>query len=346
MPMHSRLLIIAGCLAQMVWPDPVADTVRVSYRDSRGQTHDASARVMSDLDSGPGSPAHVLRFVGQDGIERSARVSQALLASYRQLSTYYQDHPGRALAVPRSTGGNSAANVQRPYLMIPHLGVGRAATEVGVIAELLDYERLGGPHGDPALGPRGRFETQRYVKRVPFKNWEGGIPRFGGGAHEFSFPANPDPDPRQQRYLLDFGRHPFQADRQLLHPVYVDRFEGSDAVVINPLDLQLLEKARAGEKVKLAYWVVPKAVLRMAPEGEKGNHLLLAARRHFVEDQGEVAERGLARETLFRINRHAADTLEVIAGESLEESVVRLRTEVSRSRGSDGCDFRILSSKR
>ena len=289
-------------------------------------------------------------------------------AQYRRLRTlrdrFVSAAPSseRVFAAHRSTGGFSAATVTGIIFDFDGASLpGRL--DLGLYVSFSDFRRTGGEsRGDPILGPNG-FDTVTYIKplRIIAIEDEGSpTPRIrirgnGGVPHDFEPMRLPRPgevpEPRKQRFVLDFGSHPFfdsprfpeVTDPQLLYRVYVARVEGSDAIVVRPDSLRALERAKAGELVAVNFYRVPVSLLRVAPSGVDGDQLLQQAGLDFLRDEGIArtlpGETGM--DAFFRANRWHGGTVATLAGTNLADSMDSLRQSFDREslrrmRGSSG----------
>lgn len=320
--------------------------VKIYYENGAGETYWATADVSQEKtvpipvngESAVGMNIYKLTFMGPDGRTRSAYTTDALVEAYEKIKSYQDNHPGELLRIPRTTGGFSPGKIETPYLKVVYAQSGRTriVTDVGANVSFDDFARHGGSSkGTPSMSFTGEFVSSPYTKRLLLSGWTNGTPKLGGSDGKYTFPDLSKVDLKQQRFLLDFGKHPYDRNKQLLYPVYVDHYEGDDAVIIAPHEVQKLERAKKGEKVKVSYWVVPKSYLRVAPDTPAGDALLQKARLQFVEDERQVAERNAPIETIIRANRHNPNTIvEVTVGNDLNESIISFRAGVSGKQSS------------
>jgi hypothetical protein len=269
-------------------------------------------------------------------------------AEYARLSLLHDSFvknatPNTLFPAHRTTGGYSPAKVTGLVLW-PSARAKDGIRPIDLYVAFADFRRSGGAHGDPVMGAHG-FETVEYSKPLGVESVverPGQLPKVtiavGGQeptTYEFEPMTLPKPDqfpePKDQRFVLDFGKHPYPdhqelrriADPQLFYRVYVARVEGSDAIIVRPDSLKALEQAQAGQRVKVNYYRVPLRLLRVAPTGKAGENLLREAGMNFVRDQGIVAEQPgeAGMDALFRANRFSGGRLDTIAGGSLLESM-------------------------
>ena len=330
------LFLIAFCLQAFAPEYPPA--VTINYTDETG-THLGQAFVSKWVglnvpvngDSVIPIQAFKLEYQDLHGKHRTAFTTNAFLDEYARVAKYFSDKRNESLLVRRSTGGYSAGSYASPYLDLTKRATGEIATNVGAQVKFGDFDRLEGvSQNDPVLDPAtGAFKAVTYFKPMRLVSWDGETPQFRGVPGRFEFPDLAQVGLNGQRFLLDFGKHPFNKEKQLLYPVYVDHFVGENAVLIAPHEVQKLKRAREGERVKVAYWVVPKSILRVAPQGETGDKLLLETGTQFVDDLGEIEQRQLPIETIIRANRHDADHLvEVAAGGSFRDTLHNLNRSI------------------
>lgn len=324
------------------------DSVQIRYKDSRNHTHFAAAKVekWQMIPPHPSDPAGLpiqayrLTFRGDDGQTRTALTTQTFLNEYQRLDAYLKNKPAEVWQVERTTGGYSAGTQSGAVLSLERgRSGGIIARGCGTEMRFQDYYRGLSSQGDPVLTLAGTFDPSWFSKFADVVEWKNGEPKFANVAGKFEYPHVGDGDLRSQRYLLDFGKNPFDKSKQLLYSVYVDRFEGDDAIVIAPHELQKLEGARQGTKAKIKYWKVPKALLRVAPTGGEGDRLLRSARSQFIDDAAEAKKRSLPIDFLIRANRYQADQeIEVDVGESMAHSVRNLNNTLSQLRSLGPCD--------
>ncbi len=354
--MSRPLILLAFLMSLSTFAFP-PNRVVVYYQDSNGDSeyysakveHVHSADVPVNGDSFVPFDLYRLTFTGKDGVVRTAFTADQLLHSYEDLAGYHAAHRSDLVRVERSTGGFSPGQMSYPYMRIGWSSRirGRLAEEVGLKVKFGDFARTGGDsHEDPVANRRGEFEEGGYSKRATLEGWRDGKPQLKYIHGDYIFPDLDEVNLKQQRFLIDFGKSPFDSGKQLLYPVYVDRYEGDDAVIVAPHEMQKLEKSRVGEKVRLSYWVVPRSILRVAPSGDEGESLLTNARSRFIDDMGIVQERKLPVATIIRANRPKVDQVIVVtAGNDLGESVLMLRRVVSEIRGVPSpCDGAIAAA--
>lgn len=279
--------------------------------------------------------------------EHGTRVSKAEYDRLKQLNTQFvaSASPTHLFTAHRSSGGFSPAQVGGVIFHADGPADQADRRPMGLFVNFSDFQRQGGDsQGDPILGRDG-FETVNYQKPLAIdsvQESEGkitGVKINGGrtvGVYDFAPMALPKAGeflpPKEQRFVLDFGKHPFPnhpevTDPQLFYRVYVARVEGSDAIIVRPDSLAALEKAKAGQRVQVAYYRVPLRLLRVAPTGKVGDALLQKAGSNFIRDMGlansqtlvGASEAGL--DNFFRANKFSGGRVGTVVGLDLRGSL-------------------------